>query len=52
MANELVKNFKKQAGIELDPKSFKFSKIILSFTLVLEGYQNEQYDFEVEEQVP
>lgn len=43
-AKDLSKNFKKQADIELDPKSFEFSNIILSFKLVLEDYQYLEVD--------
>ena len=40
-ANNLVKDFQKQANIELNSNIFEFSKIILAFELVLEVYQNE-----------
>lgn len=51
-ANDLVKDFKKQADIELNPKSFQFSNIILSFEIMLEVYPNEMEDFETKDQVP
>lgn len=52
IADNLVNDFKKQAIVELDPKSFQFSKIILHFELCLEAYQNQMEGFESENQVP
>jgi hypothetical protein len=34
----LIKDFEKQATLELNPKIFQFSKIISDFELVLEGF--------------
>lgn len=45
-SNILLKDLKKQADIELDPKSFQFSKIILDFELLLEVFQNEMEQLE------
>lgn len=42
----------KQVDIELNPKSFQFSKIILNFELTLGVYQNEMEEFKMEDQVP
>ena len=46
----LLEDFKKQADIELDPKSFKFSTIILNFELMLEVYQNEMEELEMDDE--
>ena len=50
-SNILLEDFQKQADIELNPKSFQFSKIILDFELVLEVYQNEMEELEVGDQL-
>ena len=49
-SNILLEDFQKQADIELNPKSFQFSKIILDFELLLEVYQNEMEQLEVGDQ--
>lgn len=49
--NILLEDFQKQADIELNPKSFQFSKIILNFELLLEVYQNEMEELEVGDQL-
>ena len=38
-ASDLIEDFQRQAIIELDPKSFGFSKIISDLTLVLEDQE-------------
>ena len=50
-SNTLLEDFQKQADIELNPKSFQFSKIILNFELLLEVYQNEMEELEVGDQL-
>ena len=50
-SNILLEDFQKQADIELNPKSFQFSKIILNFELLLEVYQNEMEELEVGDQL-
>lgn len=50
-SNILHKDFKKQADIELNSKSFQFSKIILDFELILEVYQNEMEELEIGNQL-
>ena len=45
-AEILFKDFQKQADIELNAKSFQFSKIILAFEIPLEVYQNEMEEVE------
>jgi len=50
-SNILLEDFQKQADIELNPKSFQFSKIILDFELLLEVYQNEMEELEVGDQL-
>jgi hypothetical protein len=40
-AFELLEDFPRQASIELDPKSFGFSKIISDLTPVLEGFDED-----------
>ena len=37
----LKKDFKKQETLELNPKSYQFSKIISDFYFVLEGFDEE-----------
>lgn len=49
--NILLEDFQKQADIELNPKSFQFSKIILNFELLLKVYQNELKEIEVGDQL-
>jgi hypothetical protein len=49
-SNILLNDFQKQANIELNPKSFQFSKIILNFEIMLEVYQNEMEQLEVGDQ--
>ena len=41
-ASDLIEDFQRQASIELDPKSFGFSKIISDLTPVLEGFDEDQ----------
>ena len=41
-ASDLIEDFQCQASIELDPKSFGFSKIISDLTPVLEGFDEDQ----------
>lgn len=41
-AYDLIEDFQRQASIELDPKSFGFSKIISDLTSVLEGFDEDQ----------
>jgi hypothetical protein len=41
-AFDLLEDFRRQASIELDPKSFGFSKIISDLTPVLEGFDEDQ----------
>ena len=41
-ASDLIEDFQRQANIELDPKSFGFSKIISDLTSVLEGFDEDQ----------
>ena len=48
-ANNLVEDLQKQANIELNPDIFEFSKIILDFELILEVYQNEIDDYEIDD---
>ena len=48
-ANNLVKDFQKQADIELNPNIFEFSKLILGFQFPLEVYQNEVEELETRE---
>jgi hypothetical protein len=48
-ANNLLEDYQKQANIEVNPNIFEFSKIILSFQLPLEVYQNEVEDLEIGE---
>ena len=48
-ANNLAKDFQKQANIELNPNIFEFSEIILNFELLLEIYQNEAEDLKTGE---
>ena len=48
-ANNLVKDVKKQANLELNPNIFGFSKIILDFELLLEVYQNKVEELETGE---
>jgi hypothetical protein len=50
-SNILLEDFQKQADIELNPKSFQFSKIILKFELLLEVYQNEMEELKVGDQL-
>jgi len=50
-ANNLLKDFQKQANIELNPKSFQFSRIILEFELPLLAYQDEMEDLEAADQL-
>ena len=45
-SNILLEDFLKQADIELNAKSFQFSKIILAFEIPLEVYQNEIEELE------
>ena len=40
-AFDLIEDFQRQASIELDPKSFGFSKIISDLTPVLEGFDED-----------
>ena len=40
-AFDLIEDFRRQASIELDPKSFGFSKIISDLIPVLEGFDND-----------
>lgn len=46
-SNILLKDFKKQVDIELNPKSFQFSELLLDFDLPLEVYQNEIEELEM-----
>ena len=39
--DNLLKNFRKQANIELNPNIFEFSNIFLNFDILLEVYQSE-----------
>ena len=41
-AFDLIEDFQRQASIELDPKSFGFSKIISDLTPILEGFDEDQ----------
>jgi hypothetical protein len=41
-AFDLIEDFQRQASIDLDPKSFEFSKIISDLTPVLEGFDEDQ----------
>jgi hypothetical protein len=41
-ASDLIDDFQRQASIELDPKSFGFSKIISGLIPVLEGFEEDQ----------
>ena len=41
-ASNLIEDFQRQANIELDQKSFGFSKIISDLTPVLEGFDEDQ----------
>ena len=41
-AFDLIEDFQRQASIELDPKSFGFSKIISDLTPVLESFDEDQ----------
>jgi len=50
-SNILLEDFQKQTDIELNPKSFQFSKIILDFELLLEVYQNEMEELEMGDQL-
>lgn len=50
-SNILLKDFQKQADIELNSKSLQFSKIILEFEIPLEVYQNEMEQLEVGEKL-
>ena len=50
-SENLEKNFKKQNSIELNSKSFQFSKIILAFDLLLYSYQSEIEDLNTEDEV-
>lgn len=48
---ELKEDFRRQANIELDPKSFGFSKIISGLTPILEGFdQDPEESFFTEEE--
>lgn len=48
---ELKENFRRQKNIELDPRSFGFSKIISGLTPILEGFdQNPEESFFTEEE--
>ena len=40
-ASDLIKDFQRQSSIDLDPKSFGFSKIISDLIPVLEGFDND-----------
>ena len=40
-ASDLIEDFQRQSRIDLDPKSFGFSKIISDLTPVLEGYDED-----------
>jgi hypothetical protein len=40
--SDLLEDFRRQASIELDPKSFGFSKIISDLIPVLEGFDEDQ----------
>ena len=46
-SNILLEDFQKQADIQLNPKSFQFSKIILNFELLLEVDQNDEIIIDV-----
>lgn len=48
-ADDLLHDYKQQVDIKLSPKSFQFSKIILSFELPLEAYQDEMEEVEDQE---
>ena len=48
-ADILLEDFQKQADIKLNPKSFQFSKIILSFELPLYLYQDKTEELELED---
>ena len=50
-AQELTEDFRRQTNIELDPKSFGFSKIISGITPILEGFdQDPEESFFTEEE--
>ena len=49
-SKRLSTDFKQQADIELNSKSFQFSKIILDFELILEGYQDEMQQLEEDDE--
>ena len=40
-ARDLKEDFRRQKNIELDPKSFGFSKIILGLVFLLEGFDED-----------
>ena len=50
-ASDLIEDFQRQAKIDLDPKSFGFSKIISDLIPVLEGYnENPEESFFTEQE--